>query len=190
MGSGRHFSDYITFFSVEYYLTKVNVLPTPKQWINTFLKMKTKCNLCDLMNDMFQITLKCYILFGQMFWFTKAAHFCFSSCEANRCKHPWTNTFEWFFLLFWLESFCDLKWWPVWSLMSTVPKESKVRVQHVLHGQIQVQADHQNWFHMPTCITPQQIWCEAIPIPLNSMHPETEWLCSIRRVALAHKVFV
>lgn len=53
------------------------------------------------------------------------------------------------FLLFWLESFCDLKWWPVWPLISSVPKESKFRVQHVLHGQIQVQADDQNRFHMP-----------------------------------------
>ncbi len=145
-----------------------------------FFKIKTTCYLCYLMNDIIQITsLKCSILFRQMFWLTKAAHFCFSSCEADRCKHPWTQIHG-----FSSSSLARVLLWPqVVTRLTSDPKESKVRVQCVLHGQIQVQADRHNWFHMPKYITQQYQyhWTACLQKP---------GFCSIRRVALAHEEFV
>lgn len=49
------------------------------------------------------------------------------------------------------------------------PKGIKVQSSAcVLHGQIQVQAYHQNWCRVPKYTTQQQIWCETISISLSS----------------------
>ncbi len=114
------------------------------------------------MNDIFQITsLKCSILFRQMFWLTKrliSASLLVKLTDIIIPEHKYMG----------FSSSARVLLWPqVVTRLTSDPKESKVRVQRVLHGQIQVQADRQNWFHMPKYITQryQYHWTACLQKP-------------------------